>query len=568
MQKTLLLSAVVLVTFGCSMMSPKEELDALNVIDPRRDLTKKDYMDMLEPKPDQAAVSVEKKRPPVPKLSDIVLTPKKPKIGVNKTVSISVTDDVELKDVLIELARVAEIDVEIDPGIEGGVILQIKDKPFDDVVDRIADLANLRYSVKNGILRIERDLPYVVNYPVNFLNVVRDNSGSIDVNANVLSADDSNSDALSTGSSNSITTSYSGDVWGTVEAGIQQIVDGEETPEGAGQAYVSMNPQTSMITVRTTQRNHDIVGDYLTRVKDFYASQVLIEAKIVEVQLDDRFRSGVDWSILDNTTAAASPIIKGARASSAFTGSTPIDDPTNNIFSFDFGRNNGDITGAVELAQSFGVTRTLSSPRVLSLNNQQSVLTFVRNEIFFTIELEEEEEDDDSGSTTNTVNIDSEAQSIPIGIIMNIQPLIDKETNEIIMNVRPTLSRTTGVRVEDPGTTIQAARLGVTDAVSSESTSRPQVEVREMDSVLRIKSGEIMVIGGMIEERVNNSENGIPYVSDIPFFGNAFKTVDRQTEVVQTIIFIKATIVPSYGVDETDQDFYNKFAPDPRPLTF
>lgn len=545
-----------LTLFGCT----SDEYDAFasaDKIDRYGDLSVQDYKDALAPKR-EPVVTIQKKAPPVPDVSDILLKPRKPQLGVNKTVSLSVTEDVPITDVFIELARLADVDIEIEPNIKGGVIFRAKNKPFQEVVERLADLAGLRYSTEGGVLRISKNTPFVETYKVNFLNTVRSGSGSVDVSANVLSAGEGGGDSISSGSSNSISAEYDGDIWTSIESSLVAILASERN------AAVNLNRQAGMIIVNATADGQERVRSYISQVKDFYGTQVLIEAKIVEIQLADQFRSGVNWEFLDVNAGIASPLTQGVTAASGFSGTSAVDLAAN-AATLNFGRSDGDITAAVTLAQVFGTTKTLSSPRLMALNQQQAVLTFARNEIYYTVSLEEETEQQASGDDVSSFSVDSTLNTIPIGIILTLQPIIDVENNEIIMNVRPTLSRTTGITVEDPGVALIAERLGVGGTVSS---SVPQVEVRELDSMMRIRNGEIMVIGGMIEQRIVNQDSGVPYLSEVPIFGNAFKTVDKELAAVQTVIFIKATIVPSYGVDSLDQKFYNTFTNDPRPLNF
>ena len=128
--------------------------------------------------------------------------------------------------------------------------------------------------------------------------------------------------------------------------------------------------------------------------------------------------------------------------------------------------------------------------------------------------------------------------------------------NEITMNIRPTLTRVSS-RVSDPGVEIFAARNNIsTDNLNSQI---PVVEVRELDTVMRVKNGEIMVIGGLLEERTANTDTGVPGASRIPYLGNIFKSVTKGTELIETVIFIKATIVPGQGVSVEDKEFYKKF---------
>jgi general secretion pathway protein D len=131
------------------------------------------------------------------------------------------------------------------------------------------------------------------------------------------------------------------------------------------------------------------------------------------------------------------------------------------------------------------------------------------------------------------------------------------------MNIRPTLSRITET-VADPGVTIIARNLNIPEVVSE----IPVVEVRELDTVLKIANGQTMVIGGLMDERVTNKDIGIPGLSKIPVIGNAFKSVSKVTTTVETVIFIKATIVNNStgNVGKQDKLLLEKFTQDPRPI--
>lgn len=598
-------------------------------IDRAGNLTSKDYADQLFPNNPPQPITLETKTPEPPKAAEVVLTPQKPRIGVNKTVSISVTEDVPLKDVFIELARLADVDIEVDPNIKGGVIFKAKNRPFDEVIERLTDLAGLRYTVNRGVVRIEADSEYVENYPANFLNIIRSGTGEIGVSNQLASGTGSSNSSSSSSSSSSRSGSGSGsssnssnnsnssggsnngsrsnissrsgsagDIWQAVQTEMTAIIGGtvsasstnnnntnNPSPTGTGpgssafgsstgtssstsstsqaqggRQYVTINREAGIISVRTTGKNHEKIKEYLQKVKDYYSSQVLIEAKVLEVSLKDEFRSGVNWSIISdraNIDVTLPPI----------TAFTPTD-VTGNVALINYAK--GDLTAAVELAQIFGTTKTLSSPRIIAMNNQPAVLTFTKNENYFSIECETTTTTGQT-TTTSTPTVSSELHTIPIGVVLNMQPSIDSKNNEIILNVRPTLSRLTGQKTPDPAVAICAAQLAGSLPAAQLALIKsevPQVDIREMDSILRIKSGEVMAIGGMIDQKNQNFDSGIPLLSDIPVIGNAFKTVDKDNENVQTVIFLKATIVPPHGVDSDDQRIYNKFNNDPRPLKF
>ncbi len=559
-----------------------------DLIDPDAGLSRDDYRrTYLEP-----TIPTIKDNPPelvLPDVSQLLVAPRPPVVGQDKLVTISVTEEIPLKDVMIELARRADVDIEVDPGIAGGIIFRAKDKPFSEVVERIADLAGLRYSVKNGVLKVERDLPYIVNYKMDLLNLVRSNEGGVTISTNVLSAGASGgSSAVNSGSSSNLTTSYEGDVWNEITEAINSIIEnysgsvttfqtastadpavsdvlGAPTRGGASatagadaSAILSVNRQSGIIAVLASQRQHTEIKSYLDQTLESQTAQVLIEAKIVEVTLDEEFRSGIQWNAISEgkfdftananltgaTTGLANDFVQITALPQEFLGFDDLN-----------------LEAVIDLTERFGVSRTLSSPRINAMNNQQAVLAFAENFVYFDIDVQEEDEGTGSDSVS-TLTIDSEVQTVPIGVILTLHPTIDLKSSEVLMNIRPTLSRVTGT-VADPGVALTASQQGI-----NIDNLVPQVEVREIDTIMRIKSGQVMVIGGLMEERVSNEDNGVPFLQDVPYLGNAFKSVNKDTEVVETVIFIKATIIPPFGVSQEDQEFYRKFTTDRHPLTF
>ena len=180
-------------------------------LDRKLDLDYKDFEAGLLPKTEELSQKLERQRnhtPAIPKISNAISIPQKPVIAEDKLVSISVTEDVPVKDVLIELARLADVSMEIDSGISGGIILRVKDKPFSDVIERVVNLAGLRYTSTKGIIRVERDLAYAKNYVVDILNLTRSNSSTVSVSTRVLGG--TASSGGSSDSSSGATSSSSG----------------------------------------------------------------------------------------------------------------------------------------------------------------------------------------------------------------------------------------------------------------------------------------------------------------------------------------------------------------------
>lgn len=567
---------------GCTPEDRQELLDPSKAnVDPTLKRTRTDYENMTNPDYEaNTKFKAKETGPPIPDIAEILAAPRPPKIGEMQLVSLSVTDDVPLKDVLIELARLADVDIEIDAGIQGGVSFRAKERPFNEVIERIADLAGLRYSMKNSVLRVERDTPFVQIYHTDFLNIDRATSSSVSISTNVLSSAGGSTGGggggLNTGSSASISSKTEGDFWKQFDAGIKQILnykpvsrlsqgsggaaaaDTASAPEGAvtsGSGFYILNRQAATLTVSATERQHRLLQEFLRKMESSASAQVLIEAKIVEVKLNKIYQRGINWSKL------------GANSIS-FVNKFGSVDNTANAATFALSRGENrlglDLDLAVQMTETFGTTRTLSSPRLHAINNQQAVLTFAQNQVYFQLKVQRDQTNTGSSAST-LLTVNSEIKTVPIGIILTLQPSINLETQEITLNVRPTLSRVTGF-VSDPAVAFLLTQVTTSQNIESKV---PVVEVRELDSILKLKSGQVMVIGGMMEDKAGNSETGVPGASKLPVFGSLFKSADNSDAVSELVIFIRATIVDSNGnAQDADKALYEKFTKDPRPLTF
>jgi len=546
MGKLSLIFLITILLSSCHLF----DKDKHDFIDRKLELNRDDYRELAKKVDPQKKA---KNKILIPKISDVLIAPKPPEIGEGQIVSLSVTEDIPIKDVFIELGRVANIDIEIDPNIEGGIIFRAKNKPLNEVIKRICKLSKVRCFINDGVLKVEKDVPYLENYKVPYLNADRRGQNSIQVTTNVLAnTGGGGNNGLNSGSKSVITSKTVNDTWRSIGDSLSYILKHKAVEDDKG--FYTVNKQAGIISIMGTQVQHKEIKKFLRIVELNSTSQVLIEAKILEVTLDDVYKSGIKWGpIADNSNI-------GINAEFG-----RLAQPSDLIsFAIDEGAGLG-IDALVEFTEQFGVSRTLSSPRLIALNNEQSVLTFAKNEVYFDLDVDRETNTND-GVRTEIFTVDSSIKTVPIGLILSILPSINPENNEIIINIRPTLSRMTG-KVEDPAVNFLMSQETDSDTIIKNEI--PIIEVREMDTVLKAKSGQVMVIGGLMEERSVNNDKGVPFVSEIPWVGNAFKGVSKNTSTVEMVILLKATIIKNDNMYHPyDEELYNKFSADPRPLMF
>ena len=609
----LLLSCINLV--GCDLAKNHSKIDR------EGDLEVQDYRDLFSPRDvDTEEASDLNNIPPlmpyVAGLSD--------NLKPMPLVSVNLNQSVPLRDALFELAKEAEYDLELDPGIRGSIIFTARNKPFDVVIKRISDVAGLRYKFEEETLRIEVDNPYSEAYKIDFLNVVRNSNSTISNDISVVSGE-----GTDTGSSFSTDTTSESNFWAELEGNVSQILNvsgshdslrtsrdprlnvtdprpvpveqagasgnggeenlnantgGQQQEQNPPQAVLqvdslpldeveessggsdeeggpsfSINRQAGIILVYATQKQHEEVASYLALVKKTLTSQVLIEAKILEVTLSDEFSTGIAWNDIDLLGDGFLSFTSGTIDDGGFiSGVRPVLNPavappTN--FSVGFAGN--DALAVVEAVSRFGTVKALASPRLTVLNNQPAILNVATNVVYFDIEIDRT---DGTDSNPPTLEVESDVESVPEGVLINVIPSIDLDSRSISMALRPTVT-TIESFVDDPSVAFVAGDTGLTNAV-------PQVNIQEIDSVINMHSGEAIVMGGLMQDRVESTQAGVPGLSEIPLAGSLFRNQGDQITKTELVIFLKATILDGGNstIHNTDRDFYKKFSGDRRPF--
>ncbi len=213
--------------------------------------------------------------------------------------------------------------------------------------------------------------------------------------------------------------------------------------------------------------------------------------------------------------------------------------------------------------RGFGTTRVLSAPRITVLNNQTAVLKVATNQVYFVTQAQFTTVTNANGSAVTTSPVyTSTPHTVPVGLVMTVQPSIDAEHNRVTMTLRPTISRVVS-EINDPSIGLNAAQAGVTNPVQSQI---PVLAVREMDSVIQLHSGEVAVMGGLMQDSSTNNDQGVPFLDTLPVAGNLFKSRDNEGTTTELVILLRATISDNPPPDNADDALYHRYNNDPRPL--
>ena len=668
-----LTAGVAFLTLGVALSSCTSS-GRYNDYDTTGNISKKEYETLLGRS--APAKQLRGEEPPIPGFQSVLAAPSAPELADTRRVSIAVTETTPVRDILIELARKAQVDLELDPRISGGIIMTATDRSFIEVIGRIADLAELRYHFERNMLRVELDDPYIEQYRMDILNVSRsgtsDASSSTDATSSASAVGSGGGGGGNNKSATSVQTATKSDFWQNIGANLDQIINGIQSrrgkartvaqatfiPEahasaaapaggtgagggGAGGAPMpgnalnkalafsstakglqsqidaniaadrggaapngdseqpnaptlaaagggansaagadvvppsqySLNPEAGIITVFATQRQQKVVSRYLRDVRDSITQQILIEAKVLEISLSDQYRAGVDWSavfgpnnpakqlnVTSNFTRNvvppefANPTVAGNWANGCFPVSATCPVAT------------GDLSLAVQMVNEFGTVRTLSSPRLTVLNNQVAQLKVAENQVFFQLQINIT---DATATTAAKTTVQSQIKTVPVGLIMSVQPAVDPVSRRISLNLRPSITRIKGY-VNDPGVAVTVAVAQQTNSsIPTVSSPVPIIEVREMDSLLNLESGQTVVMGGLMQENTQNTREGLPGFMDIPIAGQALSQNVKQSKVTELVIFIRATLANAKeSVSDEDIRLYKTFGRDPRPVAF
>ena len=550
------------------------------------------------PKPVTAPISLPRPRP----------------AAKTETYSVSVRN-VAVEELLFALARDAKLNIDLHPGVTGTITINAIDQTLQQILSRIARQVDMRWELDGPNLAVMPDTPFLRTYRIDYVNLSRDVSSSVSINTQIAGTSAS---AVSTGTTtsssggsgdNSSTTTVKTDArnhfWDSLEKNLKDIlretdkvlpegssetvVEKVETTSAAGvgamvqalsqvtgssssrgttttsaqptsataekqgattmrrttfreAASVITNPEAGIVVVRATQRQQEKVQEFIDLVTANARRQVMIEATIAEVSLSDAYKQGINWQSL--RTARPGPPVAGFSLAQQSGQNLPnVGAAAGNAFSFllNYISPGLGITSTLSLLESFGNVKVLSSPKISVLNNQTAVLKVVDNLVYFTIKTNAATT---TNGTTSPATTTATPQTVAVGLVMSVTPQIS-ESGSILLNVRPSISSKKS-DAKDP-----TPNLPIDNLI-------PVIQTREMESVLRLADGEIAVMGGLMEDRVNYGTNAVPGLGGLAGIGNLFKARDDSATKTELVIFLKPTIIrnPSLNGDFSDFSSY------------
>lgn len=545
----------------------------------------------------QTGQTVDNANIPRPVISRAYVPPPKPKVK-EQTYSV-VVNDVPVKEILFALARESKLNIDIHPSIQGRATLNAVDQTLPAILERLSKQVDLTYKFEGNVLSIAPDQPVLRTYKVDYVNMSRDTKGFIGADGQISSTGQQiggNSGGTvtssGTGANNSSRTSVASEsknhFWDSLVQNIKDLLaetdkevivsrigavsqsSNEKSPDKVSEsgasaqtetarksredreeqrseyktlfaATVIANQESGVISVRGTSKQHEKVQEFLDKVMSSARRQVLIEATIVEVRLNDSYQAGIDWSRFGNTATSSGFTFQqtlGPNINAAATGfAVGYINPVSSL---------GNIAASVKLLQQFGDTKVLSSPKLMVLNNQTAVLKVVDNLVYFTIQVQSNLVT--NAGSTNTVT--TVPNTVPVGVVMSVTPQIS-ESGMVNVNVRPTVTKQIGFE-KDPNPELKKVNV---------ESRIPVIQIREMESLLQIGSGNTAVLGGLIQDEIQRNSDNVPGISRLPVIGKAFTGKDDFNKKTELVIFLRPTVVPTASLESDELQSFRQFLP-------
>lgn len=489
--------------------------------------------------------------PSISSLLPLNIEPNMDSLNSRYTVSVINTP---VSDILYKLSVDAKRDLVLSNAVQGLVTINAINQPLENILKNISDQVSAYFEISKSEIVVKPNRPFWKSYRVSYVNLKKTSLESMVLNMSIGGVDGSDSSSSSDSSGSTVQVSSEHDFWAALKNNLQvmsQISDTNdsssasqtpaeqtatsdngtqdaassdgETSEDSSFKSVVINKEAGLVSVYTLSDRHKMIREYLDEVLERSNKQVLIEATVVEVELLDEYKAGIDWQAI-NGNASYGQDVTGTNFAGSSSFKFKISDDFSNL--------------SLTALQTFGDTKVLSSPRIMAVSNQTALLKVVDNEVYFTTEVNRE------SASTNTAaftTFETTIHTVPVGFMMSLTPFVT-EDNEVSINVRPTLSRIIAY-VNDPNPTL--AQEGIESKI-------PVIQEREMSTVLKLRNKQTAVIGGLIQDVHSNDRTGVPGASSIPVFGDLFAYREDTVKKSELVIFIRPIVVDNPDIEHGD----------------
>jgi MSHA biogenesis protein MshL len=456
----------------------------------------------------------------------------------------------------------------VHPDVSGMVSANLKNVTLIEALEAIRDLYGYDYKIDGTRIYVKPLTLQTRVFQINYLSSIRKGTSDIRVSSGSVSdlgissggsgsAQDGSGGSGNNGSGNGggqnvqrvnsskVSTTSTNDFWGELKMSLDVLAG-----VGKDGRQVVINPQSGVVVIRAMSDELRNVAAYLKATQLSVDRQVILEAKILEVELNDEYQTGINWASFKtgpNSAASLGFVSPGSTLSPR--GSSAIDTGINAIAGTSLGAaskavgslfglafQTSNFSALLSFLESQGNVHVLSSPRIATLNNQKAVLKVGTDEFFVTSLKTTPGTTSTSGNTAPTVSV--EVQPFFSGVALDVTPQIDDGGN-IVLHVHPSVSKVSSVEKS-----LNAGSAGTIVLPLASSV------VSETDSIVRGQNGRIIAIGGLMRQANVNDRSQVPGVGEVPILGGLFRNTKQVMQKRELVILIKPTIVEGDAWEE------------------